>query len=436
MLMGAVMHAAIFGNVTAIIHGQYSSNFRYRKESLQINEFVRYFKIKNPLARRLRDYSRHTWSQTKGTDMAKVLQKFPDGLQYEIHLHMHLTVLSDSFLFNDFNDSCLRALSKKMHRHHHLPGHQILHEGDDVDSVHLVRRGKIDIMVHGEPRGRISEGDAYGANLRQIYSRPRARAAVSLRASTCVDCHVIKLKDLEDVMSSYPDQRTELLEMMDAADNNDLYEEGFTNGNFYEAKKNGSGFQLKLGSERKHSCTHKKNRLIVDQEYEMKPMIGVPSRRLLEKEPYSSKERVGNGDLKKYKSISLDNTSAKENGRFINVTLLSEIASADDNENVRTTEATVTVEDVCAGDLTEEAPQHKLSVAKSSCSDCTAEHRPSKRADLEERFEEMASNMQRLESRMETLIALLERSGIPSTSQNQKRDTSEDRERNCTTTSV
>lgn len=66
------MHAAIFGNVTAIIHGQYSSNFRYRKESLQINEFVRYFKIKNPLARRLRDYSRHTWSQTKGTDMTKV----------------------------------------------------------------------------------------------------------------------------------------------------------------------------------------------------------------------------------------------------------------------------------------------------------------------------------------------------------------------------
>lgn len=72
LYFSAVMHAAIFGNVTAIIHGQYSSNFRYRKESLQINEFVRYFKIKNPLARRLRDYSRHTWSQTKGTDMAKV----------------------------------------------------------------------------------------------------------------------------------------------------------------------------------------------------------------------------------------------------------------------------------------------------------------------------------------------------------------------------
>lgn len=85
------------------------------------------------------------------------MEKFPDGLQYEIHLHMHLTVLSDSFLFNCFDDSCLRALAKKMHRHHHLPGHQILHEGDDIDSVHLVRRGKIDIMVHNKQCGTISE---------------------------------------------------------------------------------------------------------------------------------------------------------------------------------------------------------------------------------------------------------------------------------------
>ncbi|XP_020618939.1 potassium voltage-gated channel subfamily H member 7-like isoform X4 [Orbicella faveolata] len=417
MLMGAVMHAAIFGNVTAIIHGQYSSNFRYRKESLQINEFVRYFKIKNPLARRLRDYSRHTWSQTKGTDMAKVLKKFPDGLQYEIHLHMHLTVLSDSFLFHDFDDSCLKALSKTMHRHHHLPGHQILHEGDDIDSVHLVRRGKIDIMMFNEPRGKIREGDAYGASLRQISSRPRA--VVSLRASTCVDCHVIKLKDLEDVMTSYPNLRAQLLSMMDAADQNDLYEEGVTHGNGngdgYDPDKNGSGFHVKLGANRKHQCTHKKNRLIVDHEYEMKPMLGVRSSKLLEQKPsHSSKEKLGNGDLNKYKSVSMeDNSSGELNGRFINVTQLAdiEIESPDDvNENFRTTEEVVKRDDVCDEDFAEEAPQHMIDTAKSTCSHCQTEFRPSENADFEERFQEMASNMQRLESRMETLISLLERS--------------------------
>ena len=68
---------------------------------------------------------------------------------------MHLTVLSDSFLFQDFEESCLRALAKKMHRHHHLPGHQILHDGDDIDSVHLVRRGRIDILLNSEQLGKI-----------------------------------------------------------------------------------------------------------------------------------------------------------------------------------------------------------------------------------------------------------------------------------------
>lgn len=67
------------------------------------------------------------------------------------------------------------------------------------------------------------EGDAYGASLRQISSRPRA--VVTLRASTCVDCHVIKLKDLADILRSYPNLRSQLLRMMDAADQNDLYDE-------------------------------------------------------------------------------------------------------------------------------------------------------------------------------------------------------------------
>lgn len=48
---------------------------------------------------------------------------------------------------------------------------------------------------------------------------------MTLRASTCVDCHVIKLKDLADILRSYPNLRSQLLRMMDAADQNDLYDE-------------------------------------------------------------------------------------------------------------------------------------------------------------------------------------------------------------------
>ena len=153
----------------------------------------------------------------------------------------------------------------------------------------------------------------------------------------------------------------------------------------------------------------------------MKPMLGVRSSKLLEQKPsHSSKDRLGNGDLNKYKSVSMeDNLSGELNGRFINVTQLAdiEIGSPDDvNENFRTTEEVIKGDDVCHDeDFAEEAPQHMIGTDKSSCSHCQTEFTPPENADWEERFQEMASNMQRLESRMETLISLLERSEIGKT---------------------
>lgn len=181
----------------------------------------------------------------------------------------------------------------------------------------------------------------------------------------------------------------------------------------------------------------------MDHEFEMKPMLGVRSSKLLEKQPsHSSKERLGNGDLNKYKSISIeDNTSTEVNGRFINVTQLTniEIESPDDiNENIRTNEEDddEVEDDVNEEDFAEEAPHHKISLAKSTCSDCKAEFRPSKKGNLEERFEEMTSNMQRLESRVETLISLLERTEIGNTPPNQTTGSGEVRNINFTVTSV
>ena len=214
--------------------------------------------------------------------------------------------------------------------------------------------------------------------------------------------------------------------------------QGITNGNDYDTNKNGSG------AERKQCCTHKKNRLVVDQEYEMKPMLGVRSSRLLEKEPsYSSKERLGNGELKKYRSISLDNSTTEVMGRFINVTQLSNIhAFADEVETLKRPSGERIAgddacDDACEADFTEEAPHHKLSVAKSTCSDCKTERHQCKCTILEARIEEMSFSMQRLESQMEVVIALLGRNEIASVSQNQERDSNESRERsNCSVTSV
>lgn len=84
----------------------------------------------------------------------QVLKKFPEGLQYEVRLHMHMTVLSHSFIFRNFDSNCLRELAMKMRLQHHLPSHFITYDGDTVDSLHLVRRGKIDVLTADSSRAR------------------------------------------------------------------------------------------------------------------------------------------------------------------------------------------------------------------------------------------------------------------------------------------
>lgn len=150
----------------------------------------------------------------------------------------------------------------------------------------------------------------------------------------------------------------------------------------------------------------------------MKPMLGVPSSKLLETESSSYDSKVGNGDLKKYSSASIDNMT-NEKRRFINVTTVSDIASVDEAEFAKKPcREGYSEDDGLGGDFSEEAPHHKLHVRKSSCYDCKTNAPRCRCADLEVRIQEMSGNMQRLESEMGTLISLLKGNGIPSTSQN------------------
>ena len=87
----------------------------------------------------------------------QVMKRFPESLQYEIHLHTHFTVISNSFLFQTSEPGCRRGIAMRMLRQHHLPGHRIVFHGDEVDSLYLVRRGKIDILVDNIVKEKIGE---------------------------------------------------------------------------------------------------------------------------------------------------------------------------------------------------------------------------------------------------------------------------------------
>uniref|UniRef100_A0A669DM11 Potassium voltage-gated channel subfamily H member 7 n=2 Tax=Oreochromis TaxID=8139 RepID=A0A669DM11_ORENI len=69
MLIGSLMYASIFGNVSAIIQRLYSGTARYHLQMLRVKEFIRFHQIPNPLRQRLEEYFQHAWTYTNGIDM-------------------------------------------------------------------------------------------------------------------------------------------------------------------------------------------------------------------------------------------------------------------------------------------------------------------------------------------------------------------------------
>ncbi|TPP61088.1 Potassium voltage-gated channel subfamily H member 8, partial [Fasciola gigantica] len=88
MLLGALMHAAVFGNVTAIIQRIYARRTAFQSRAQDLKDFVRVHHIPKQLSSRMEDYFQTTWAISRGIDLSEVLSIYPEELQRDIALYL------------------------------------------------------------------------------------------------------------------------------------------------------------------------------------------------------------------------------------------------------------------------------------------------------------------------------------------------------------
>ncbi|CAF2407983.1 unnamed protein product [Rotaria sp. Silwood2] len=203
MLVGSLMYASIFGNVSAIIQRLYSGTARYQIQMLRVKEFIRFHQIPNPLRQRLEDYFNHAWNYTNGIDMNMVLKGFPECLQADICLHLNSQLLKNCPAFKDASEGCLRTFSMKFKTTHAPPGDIITHRGDILTSLYFISRGSIEILKDDKVVAILSKDDILGENP-VLYSEP-GKSAFNVRALTYCDLHKILRDDLLEVIDMYPE---------------------------------------------------------------------------------------------------------------------------------------------------------------------------------------------------------------------------------------
>uniref|UniRef100_A0AAY4BG01 Potassium voltage-gated channel subfamily H member 7 n=1 Tax=Denticeps clupeoides TaxID=299321 RepID=A0AAY4BG01_9TELE len=204
MLIGSLMYASIFGNVSAIIQRLYSGTARYHMQMLRVKEFIRFHQIPNPLRQRLEEYFQHSWTYTNGIDMnTQVLKGFPECLQADICLHLNQSLLQGCKAFRGATKGCLRALAMRFKTTHCPPGDTLVHCGDVLTALYFLSRGSIEILKDDIVVAILGTNDIFGEMI-HLYAKP-GKSNADVRALCYCDLHTIQREELLEVLDMYPE---------------------------------------------------------------------------------------------------------------------------------------------------------------------------------------------------------------------------------------
>uniref|UniRef100_A0A672GTQ3 Potassium voltage-gated channel, subfamily H (eag-related), member 1b n=1 Tax=Salarias fasciatus TaxID=181472 RepID=A0A672GTQ3_SALFA len=201
MMIGSLLYATIFGNVTTIFQQMYANTNRYHEMLNSVRDFLKLYQVPKGLSERVMDYIVSTWSMTRGIDTDKVLQICPKDMRADICVHLNRKVFKEHPGFRLASDGCLRALAMEFQTIHSAPGDLIFHAGESVDSLCFVVSGSLEVIQDDEVVAILGKGDVFG----DVFWKEMtlAQSCANVRALTYCDLHVIKRDALQKVLEFY-----------------------------------------------------------------------------------------------------------------------------------------------------------------------------------------------------------------------------------------
>ncbi|ESO02081.1 hypothetical protein HELRODRAFT_119837, partial [Helobdella robusta] len=202
MILGSLLYATIFGNVTTIFQQMYSSTGRYHEMLKNVKDFMKLHCVPRSLSERVIDYVISTWSINKGIDSNKVVLNYcPADLKADICVHLNRHVFSEHPAFQLASEGCLRALAVHFQLSHWAPGDMLFHQGESLDSLCFIITGSLEVVQDEQIVAILTKGDVVGD---QFWKEPGINQCMAnVRALTYCDLHLIKSEKLMEVLTFY-----------------------------------------------------------------------------------------------------------------------------------------------------------------------------------------------------------------------------------------
>ncbi|XP_045473209.1 potassium voltage-gated channel subfamily H member 8 isoform X2 [Harmonia axyridis] len=197
MLIGALMHAVVFGNVTAIIQRIYSRRSLYHSKWRDLKDFLTLHQIPKELKQRMQDYFQTMWSLNHGIDIHETLKEFPEELRGDVSMHLHREILQLP-IFEAASQGCLKLLSLHIRANFCAPGEYLIHKGDALSYIYYICNGSMEVVQDDMVVAILGKGDLVGSdiNLHLQHNSSNGPSSDNRGGTGCID---IVIKSSSDV---------------------------------------------------------------------------------------------------------------------------------------------------------------------------------------------------------------------------------------------
>ncbi|GAB4850550.1 Putative cyclic nucleotide-gated ion channel 7 [Ancistrocladus abbreviatus] len=211
---GLILFALLIGNMQT-----YLQSLTVRLEEMRIKrrdseQWMHHRLLPQELRERVRRYDQYKWVETRGVDEESLVQCLPKDLRRDIKRHLCLNLVRRVPLFANMDERLLDAMCERLKPALYTEKTYILREGDPVDEMHFIIRGRLESETTDGGRsgfynrGLLKEGDFCGEELLTWALDPKAGGNLPLstrtvKALTEVEAFALRAEELKFVASQF-----------------------------------------------------------------------------------------------------------------------------------------------------------------------------------------------------------------------------------------
>ncbi|GMP70519.1 hypothetical protein CsSME_00029333 [Camellia sinensis var. sinensis] len=142
-ISGLVLFSFLIGNMQTYLQSTTKRLEEMRVKRRDAEQWMSHRLLPESLRERIRRYEQYKWQETRGVDEEYLIYNLPKDLRRDIKRHLCLALLMRVPMFEKMDEQLLDAMCDRLKPVLYTEGSYIVREGDPVDEMLFIMRGKL-----------------------------------------------------------------------------------------------------------------------------------------------------------------------------------------------------------------------------------------------------------------------------------------------------